>query len=160
MKKILEQFLRLLVGVISSLAFSTQSNAMPQRVDFQMHTLNSTGEQIEICDPELISCEIVISGSKMYEEYLSTDLPKEPLSYILSLRVVKICKLVIPMAKIIDIPVMSKENRMTTYFLTISRRTYFRECGNNTEKDIIKKKKATEPTDAHMRAKLETKHGQ
>ncbi len=143
MKKMLERLLPLLVAVTSSFTFAQEAHAMPQRVDFQMRTLNATGEKIEICDPKLIGCEIVIPGSKGHENYLTSQLPKDPLFYILSLRVVKVCNLVIPMAKMIDAPVMSQDNGISTYFLTISRKTYLRECGDNVEKDIIKKKKTT-----------------
>ncbi len=126
----LERFLPLLVTVASSFAFSHQAHAMPQRVDFQMRTLNATGETIEICDPELVGCEMVLPGSKKHDNYLSSELPNGPLAFILSRRVVKVCKLVIPMAKMIDVPVLSQQNNKSIYFLTISRTTYLRECGS------------------------------
>lgn len=151
MKKMLERFLPLLVAVISSFVFVPQSHAMPKQVDFQMRTLNNTGEQIEICVPNLpnlpnpASCEAVPAGSKAHENYLSSELnTKEPFSYILSLRVVKVCNLFIPMAKMIDAPVISQDNGISTYFLTISRKTYLLECGDNLEKNIIKKQKTTD----------------
>lgn len=142
MKKMLEQFWPLLVAVASNFAFAPQAHAMPQRVDFQMRTLNATGEKIEICVPDLASCEVVPAGAKSHENYLSSELnTKEPFSYILAFRVVKVCNLVIPMSKMVDTPIISKDNRISTYFLTISRKTYLRECGDNLEKNPIKKQK-------------------
>jgi len=138
-----ERFLPLLVAVTSSVALASQAQAMPKRVDFQMRTLNATGETIEICDPALVGCEIVLPGSKKHENYLSSELPKDPLAFILSRRVVKVCKLVIPMAKMVDAPVLAQVNRKSVYYLTISRETYLRECGDKAGKDTVKKPKTT-----------------
>lgn len=139
MKKMLERFLPLLVAITSNFAFAPQAHAMPKQVDFQMRTLNATGEKIEICVPNLASCEVIPPGSEGHENYLSSELPKEPFAFILSLRVVRFCNVVIPMAKLIDTPVVSQQNGKSLYSLTISRKTYLRECGEKTDKNKIKK---------------------
>ncbi|UOD29532.1 hypothetical protein INH39_29775 [Massilia violaceinigra] len=126
------QKLLFILLLTNNLGMLQEAQALQPRKDFYTETLNATGGKIEVCHSESPYCAQLLPGAIDYDEHSTGSWSADRLTYFLSFRVVKVCGKTIPLAKMIENPVMQKgRGNDVTYHLTISKEIVLRECGKS-----------------------------
>jgi len=121
-----------LVAAISALACLPKAQAKQPKDDFFVHVSNSTSHTLEICNSELTFCGRISPGKTFSDAHSSGGKGIDYFGFWLSHRLVKLCGKVVPLKKIINIPMADKGARgKVTYRLNISEESYLRECGTS-----------------------------
>ena len=109
-----------------------EAQAHQPRKDFYTETLNATGEKIEVCHSESPYCAQLLPGATDYDEHSTASWSADRLAYFLSFRVAKVCGKTIPLARMIEKPLLQKgRGNDVTYHLTLSKEIVLRECARS-----------------------------